>query len=301
MDYKDYYRILNVEKNATQSDIKKAYRKLAKRYHPDTNPNNKTMEEKFKEVNEAYEVLGDEQKRKKYDAFGSNPNFNEFNNGSSSFGNRQYTYTSSDVNGFSDFFNAFFGDSDFGTNDFFGRKSTSRRSFAKKGDDIEHIINIDIEDGLLGNSKSISILRDNKTSSISLKIPRGISEGEKIKLSGQGNKGINSGENGNLYLKVKFKESRFKLEGKDLVCTIRLLPWQAALGHEFEFRTLDGKIKVKIPSNIQTDNRIRIHNKGYIDKYGKRGDLYLKAKIINPPNISIAMKKLFEKMKEEYY
>jgi curved DNA-binding protein len=305
MQYKDYYKTLNLNKKATQNEVKKAFRKLAKKYHPDANPNNKTAEEKFKEINEAYEVLGDEGKRKKYDTFGSNYDFqNGFDFNSSPFGQKSYSYSSSSQTGnssFSDFFNAFFG-GDSGFESIFDRAGGQKRarSMSKKGSDVELEISIELEEALLGKEKQISFLKNNKKSSISLKIPRGITEGEKIKLSGQGNQGIGNGQNGDLYLKVKFKESRFSFEGLNLVCNIRLLPWQAALGHKFEFKTLDGKIEVKIPIKIQTDNRIRIAKKGYINRMGARGDLYLNVKIINPPVINKNMERAFEILRDEY-
>jgi curved DNA-binding protein len=304
MEYKDYYKILNIKKDSNSGEIKKAYRKLAKKYHPDTNPNNKLAEEKFKEINEAYEVLGDEKKRKKYDTLGPNYNFNDgFNYNSSPFQNRSYEYNRDNTSGFSDFFNSIFGSSDFDLGDIFGgtgKKSYKNESISKSGSDAEVEINIEIEDGLFGKEKQISIIKNSKKSNISLKIPRGISEGEKIKLTGQGNIGINNGKSGDLFLLVKFKESLFKFEGINLVCNIHLMPWQAALGHEMEFKTLDKKIMVNIPKGIQTDNRIRIAGKGYINKNGVRGDLFLNIKIVNPPNIGLKMEKIYEKLRDEY-
>lgn len=305
MEYKDYYKILDIKKGATQSEIKKAYRKLAKKYHPDTNQNNKTAEEKFKEINEAYEVLSDEKKRNKYDTFGSSNDFNNYYGGqyNQSSYNHQYTNKNSNMNGFSDFFNVFFGDSNFDLGDIFGgfgKKNSRTQTFSEKGADAELEINIEIEDGLFGREKQVAIIKNNVKSSISLKIPKGIAEDEKIKLTGQGNKGLNGGKNGDLFLIVKFKKSMFKFEGLDLVCNIRLLPWQAALGSEIEFKTLDGKIMVKIPKGIQTDNRVRIAGKGYINKNGVRGDLFLNIKIINPPRINHRMEEFFKKLKDEY-
>ncbi|HHW32473.1 MAG TPA: J domain-containing protein [Clostridiaceae bacterium] len=312
MEYKDYYKILGVDKNATQDEIKKAYRKLAKKYHPDARPGDKFTEEKFKEVNEAYEVLGDPEKRKKYDQFGQNFNFthgSSFDPFDFGFGkNVRYEYRTSGNSDFSDFFNMFFGgDSfDFDLGNIFGRTAGASSgfntggyasNFPMKGDDIEAEIEITPEEGFSGTGKTISLKKGKEDRTISFKIPQGIKEGEKIKLASQGKPGVNGGANGDLYLKVKFKRSNFELDGMDLIASLDLMPWQAALGDEVMADTLDGKILVRIPAGIQTDSKIRVANKGYRDRTGNRGDLYFRIRIMNPAILSDKVKELYRQLK----
>jgi len=316
MKFKDYYEILGVDKKATQDEIKKAYRKLAKKYHPDANPGNKASEEKFKEVNEAYEVLGDEEKRKKYDQFGKSGQFYngaEFDPSQFGFGrNIRYEYTTGGNPNFSDFFNMFFGGGDhfnifdafgsFGGGGIFSQKKGKSRftqSESMKGEDIETVLEISIEEGFSGAEKTFTLRRANKDRTISLKIPQGIMPGEKIKLAGQGGQGFNGGKNGDLYLKVEFKkDSSYELEGINIVSPVELYPWETALGTEVTVTTLDGKILVKIPAGIKTDSRIRVPGKGYRDKTGKRGDLFLKVRLVNPEKLNREQLELYKKLKE---
>ncbi|MCT4620639.1 MAG: J domain-containing protein [Marinisporobacter sp.] len=301
MQYKDYYEALGVKKDAAQDEIKRAYRKLAKKYHPDTNPNNKAAEEKFKSINEAYEVLGDEGKRKKYDQFGSGFGFQsgaDFDPSQYGFGGFR-THTSANGD-YSDFFNMIFGNGGMDMGDLFGGGFSKRGgcggggcSSRKMGQDVESEIHITIEEGYHGAQKKISLRKGNDTKAISVKIPAGILEGKKIKLSKQGKNG------GDLYLKVKFKEEDgFTLEGIHLNKTIDLTPWEAALGTEVIIKTLTGKIKVKIPAGIQTDGKVKIGKKGYKDMKGNVGELYIRVRIMNPPTLTEEEKELYERLKE---
>lgn len=304
MQYKDYYNILDIDKKATQDEIKKAYRKLAKKYHPDANPNDKKAEEKFKQVNEAYEVLGDAEKRKKYDTFGSEVNFQDgydFDPSKYGFGNNvKYKY-STNAGDYSDFFNSFFGEGGFDLGSIFGGGGTRRRrqSYAAKGGDIEAVIEILPEEGFGGIEKSVSIRGRTGDKSFTFKIPKGVKDGEKIRLKGQGEPGTNGGSNGDLYLTVKFKKgSRFEIEGKDLLTTLDVMPWEAALGAEKPVDTMDGRILIKVPPGIQTDSKIRVAGKGYTDRSGSRGDLYIKVRIMNPKVMTREIKELYTKLKE---
>ena len=263
MEYKDYYKILGVDKGASQDEIKSAYRKLAKKYHPDLNPNDNKAQEKFKDINEAYEVLGDEKKRKKYDTFGSSYNFTNGQNfdpshfGFENFGRGgTYTYTTSGE-GFSEFFNMFFGGEDFGISDLFG--SRSRGSYYEpQRAKYESEINITIEEGFNGTVKPLSFRIGNKNKSLSVNVPKGILPGKKIKINGE-----KAGINGDIYIKVNFVENeKLKLEGLDLYKKIDIYPWDAALGTQLVIDTLLGKkVKVKIPANMQTGKKIRIPKK----------------------------------------
>ncbi len=308
MKYRDYYEILGVDKKASADEIKKAYRKMAKKYHPDTHPGDKAAEEKFKEANEAYEVLGDSEKRKKYDQFGREGEFYngaDFDPSKYGFGNgARYEYRAGG-SGFSDFFNMFFGGGNpFGSfeNDGIfsrdsGRGSRFGRNMQMKGQDMESLLEITLEDGYKGAQRLVSFRTPSGDRTISLKVPAGIKPGEKIKLSGQGGAGVNGGPNSDMYLRVEFrKDPVFELNGINLEARLPLYPWEAALGAEKPYDTLDGRISVRIPAGIQTDNKIRVAGKGYRDKSGARGDLFLRAAIMNPPRLSKEQTEFYEKL-----
>lgn len=321
MEYKDYYKILGVEKNASQDEIKKAYRKRAKEYHPDTNQGNKKAEERFKEISEAYEVLGDAEKRKKYDTFGQGYNFQHgYDFDPSQFGfdrNIRYEYQTGTQGDFSDFFNMIFGSEglNFDIGDIFvnmgdrggGKAKTKSRSrtagyssnYPINGNDLEANIDLSLEEGFTGTERRIKINTGSGEKTISFSVPPGIRQNEKIKLTGQGNPGISGGRNGNLYLNVNIKPSKkFELDGINLMSTLDLYPWDAALGTKTNFETIDDKILVNIPKGIQSDNRIRVSGKGYRDKKGIRGDLFLKVRIVNPTKLTSEEKDLYEKLKK---
>lgn len=307
MKYRDYYEILGVKKDATEDEIKKAYRKLAKKYHPDANPGDKSAEEKFKETGEAYEVLSDKEKRRKYDQFGHQMNFNhgyDFDPSQYGFGNRTY-YQTGNMNGFSDFFNMFFGGGGdhFGGEDIFGSVfgNGGTRNMSRQGEDA--VVNLDIDpvDALLGKSVKVSLKMNGKTKKLDIKIPKGIQEGEQIKLKGQGGSGMNGGPKGDMFIKIGFSpNSVYKVNGLDMEKSVEVLPWEAALGTGIMVEIPEGKkMNVNIPAGINTGNKLRIPGKGYVDKYNNRGNLYLNIRIVNPPSVNDKMRKLYEQMKEE--
>lgn len=302
MQYVDYYNTLGVNKNASQDDIKKAYRKLAKKHHPDTNATNKSAEEKFKTVNEAYQVLGDIDKRKKYDEMlqGNNDGVGyNFDPSHSGFGNNvKYEYRSAGNSDFSEFFNMFFGGGydGLGQNYKVGRNS---KKYPVDGEDREAEIEITPEEGFVGVEKRIALNDGRSGRTITFRIPAGIMNGEKVKLTGQGNLGENGGRNGDLYLSIVFKNgTRFEIEGMNLLANLDIMPWDALLGGEVQVVTIDGKILVKIPQGVQTGSKIRVPNKGYRDKNGKQGDLYLNLRIVNPLVISKEMRELYEQLQK---
>lgn len=306
MKYRDYYEILGVDKKSGQDEIKKAYRRLAKKYHPDAHPGDKGSEEKFKEANEAYEVLGDPEKRKKYDRFGQGAQFSnghDFDPSQYGFGNNgryQYSAAGSD---FSDFFNMFFGGSPFDTADIFGqsRAGTGRsvRNRPAKGEDSEASIGITLQEGFKGVEKRISFRIAGRDRTISFQVPPGIRNGEKIKLAGQGEPGYSGGPNGDLYLTVEILPGGgFEPDGANLQAAVELMPWEAALGAEVPVNTLDGRILVSIPPGIRTDSRIRVAGKGYVDRNGTRGDFYIKVRIDNPRVLTGKQRELYEKLKQ---
>lgn len=299
MEYKDYYKILGVSKSASGDEIKKAFRKAAKKYHPDLHPDDKDAQEKFKEVNEAYEVLGDEKKRKQYDTFGSTGGFQggqNFDPSQYGYGGGSYTYTSSDE-GFSDFFNTIFGgggaSSGFNINDLFGgaRKSSRRAKPQRQSYDLE--LDITIEEGYKGLEKDISLSFNGEVKTIKVKVPSGILPGKKLKVKGE-----KWGIDGDILFKINFvEEEDLKLDGLDLISKVDVLPWDAALGTKQVVDTLDGKIKVNIPEGIESGKKIKIPKKGYKDMKGNRGNLYLKINIVNPKTLSKVQRKLYEKLK----
>lgn len=314
MKYRDYYEVLGVSKDATQDQIKKAYRKLAKQYHPDANPGDKKAEEKFKEINEAYEVLGNEDKRRKYDQFGSQFNFsNGYDFDPSQFGfgrgNTRYEFRGSGASGFSDFFDMFFGDGGINLDDLFSgggfrsggfRSGRSGKGFQQsmKGEDREVELRIHVTDGLKGAEKQITLETPRGRKTLSIKIPKGIMPGGKIRLAGLGSPGINGGPDGDLYLVVQFKEEEFTLKGYDIFQKVEVKPWTAALGGETMVKTPDGRLLVKIPAGIRSGGSIRVAGKGYPNAMGGRGDLYLQVNINNPEYLSEKQKALYQQLKD---
>ena len=289
MKNKDYYKVLGIDKSATQDEVKSAYRKLAKKYHPDANPGNKKYEKSFLEVNEANEILGDAEKRRKYDTIGSENAFQSANDFSQ---NRRYTSRTNNGGGRSSFHNMFFGGDEF--DDIFNGSSSPQ-----KGGDIEASIELTFEEGFKGIEKRISLKFSNGEKDLTFKVPIGVKEGQKIRLKGQGELGINGGINGDLYLVVKFNlKSKFTIEGIDLYTTIDIMPWDAALGTKMSVDTIDGEIFMTIPANMQTGSKLRASKKGYINKNRERGDLYIILRIVNPKIITSTVKELYEKLSE---
>jgi len=296
MEYKDYYKILGVSKNASKEEIKRAYRELAKKYHPDLNPGNKEAQEKFKEINEAYEVLSDDNKRKQYDAFGNTYNFTHGQNfdpsqfGFENFGNGyRYTYTTTGAEDFSDFFKMFFGDRGFNLKDLFGSNVNGRARQTYESE-----IYITMEEGYNGTTKQISLKIGNEDKYLSVKVPKGILPGKKIKIKGE-----KAGINGDVYLKVNFiEEENRKLEGLDVYLKKDIYPWDAVFGTKVVVETMTGKIKVSIPENMVGGKKIRVPGKGYRDMKGNTGDLYIIPNIINPPHLTEKQKRLYQELKE---
>lgn len=306
MEYKDYYKILGVSRDATQEEIKKAYRRLAKKYHPDANPGDKEAEQKFKEINEAYQVLGDEEKRKKYDTFG---NYYDFQNGMnfdpSDFGWHRRTYTAGG-SGFSDFFEMFFGENGLDLDSILEGFTRRSRPFdfsgrfydtatMQMGQDIETDVEVDLAQAFNGGDRILSVRgRDGSVKRIRMKIPPGVLDGDKIRLRGQG---INGGD---ILVTIRIKDGEgCELQGLDVIQDVPILPWEAVLGATVTVKSLDGqKLSVKIPSGTSSGKKFRISNMGYRDRKGNRGDLYIRAKIVIPERVSRKEKELYQKLKE---
>ncbi len=310
MEYKDYYKLLELDKSASIEEIKKSYRKLAKKYHPDTNRGNPEAAEKFKAINEAYEVLRDPEKRKRYDEIGADFDFRhgyDFDPSQFGFeGYENFNFSSKGNGRYSEFFNLFFGGEngiDFGN--FFkkaagdGKRNRGFASNAYNGRDKEATLEITLKEGFNGSVKNITLNGQEGKRTLAVKIPKGVNNNERIRLHGQGERGANGGKNGDLFLNIKIKtDANFSLNGTDITTTLDLMPWDAAMGSEAEINTLDGKILLKIPAGIQSDKKIRAAGKGYADRNGIRGDMYIKIRIMNPAAISSEMQELYNKLKE---
>jgi curved DNA-binding protein len=284
VQFRDYYETLGVSKTASQEEIKSAFRKLARKYHPDTAKDKKLAEEKFKEINEAYEVLGDPEKRKKYDAYGANWQQGGFQPppGGGTYGGFPADFEQGGVEfhfggtGFSDFFEQLFG----------ARRGRSRRGFASydfeepppvHGQDVEADILVTLEEALHGSTRQISFRRgaSGKTQTYTVKIPKGVREGQRVRLAGLGESGGRGGPTGDLYLRIKLeKHPEFDIRGSDLYYDLEIPVWKAVLGGDVEIPTLDGRAKLHIPPHAQNGQKFRLSGRGLPRKEGGRGDFY---------------------------
>lgn len=305
MKYRDYYEILGVDKKASDAEIKKAYRKLAKKYHPDLHPDDKDAKDKFSEVNEAYEVLSDPEKRKKYDTFGKNANFsagqnfnpNDFAFDFGNFGGSSYTYTTGSDSGFSDFFDSLFGNFGKSSSNFRpgSQRFTNGSTFtSKKKNTLNTIIEISIDEAIKGCKKSVSVKDSNEIKNIEINIPKGIKNNNKIKVDGS-----KYGINAYILAKIIIKdEDDRRLDGIDIIKRERILPWQAYFGCKKKISTMDGNLMVNIPKETNSGQKMRLKGYGYTDRKGNKGDLILELIIDNPKNLSKEAKELYEKLQK---
>lgn len=294
---RDYYEVLGIPKGASSDEIKKAYRKLALKYHPDYNPGNKEAEEKFKEINEANEVLSDPEKRKKYDQYGENwkhadefeaqqQQYRQYQNGQ---GGGTYWSSSGDGSEFSDFFEQMFG----GMGGRSGRSSRSSYSF--RGQDYTTELQVSLSDAAKTHKQIISVNGKN----LRITIPAGIADGQTIKLKGQGGPGVNGGPAGDLYITFHIPEdSRFKRVGDDLYVTAPLNLYTAILGGEQIVETMDSKVKLKIKPGTQNNTKVRLKGKGFpvYKEEGKFGDMIVTYSIDIPTNLTDKQKDLFREI-----
>ena len=304
MRYKDYYALLEIKRNASQDEIKKAYRKFAKQYHPDSNIGNPEAEEMIKEINEAYEVLSDEKRKKKYDTLINRFNFMsglDFDPKKFGFSKTKKENKEDPNPVFSDFFNLFFGNDelDFEELSFDDDVEEEEEMLFKKGDDLEVEHNISLEEAFNGGKTTIEVRGiGNKIKEYEIDVPAGIRNGEKIRLLGKGMPGTIGAPPGDLYIKIAIKEHEsLVLKGMDLQTDLLITPWEAALGGRAIVSTIDGKLDIGIPSGIQTGSKLRIKGKGYTNNQG-RGDLIANIKIVMPKEVTHEEKKLYEKLAE---
>jgi len=314
VQFRDYYETLGVSKTASDDEIRKAFRKLARKYHPDVNKDKATAEEKFKQLNEAYEVLGDPEKRKKYDELGANWNqpggfhpppgwdaqqsgggFRRYSAGDG--GGVEFEFGGT---GFSDFFEQFFGGGR-GPAGFGGGSFGQRPRGAERGSDVEADIMVTLEEALHGSRRTISLRRgnSNKVETYQVKIPKGVHEGQRIRLAGQGEAGAGGGKSGDLFLRVRLaRHPDFTVDGSDLVHEAKIPPSQAALGGELQVPTLEGSARLKLPPGTQGGQRFRLRGHGLPTAGGGRGDLFVVTQIQIPKKLTEREREIWTQLAE---
>ena len=308
MDYKDYYAVIGVARDATQDEIKRAYRKLARKYHPDVSKE-PDAERRFKELGEAYEVLKDPEKRAAYDQLGSNwragqefrppPGWDagfEFSGGG---------YTDADQAGFSDFFETLFGRG----GPFHGAGFSRRPYGSGRGEDHHSTIEVSLEDAYHGATLSLQLRvpgydaqgrLSSKLRRLQVKVPRGVTSGKRIRLAGQGGAGLNGGPSGDLFLEVRLKpHPLYQVEGKDVFLSLPVTPWEAALGARVKVPTLGGMVDLNIPAGARSGQKLRLKGRGLPVPGDTPGDQYAVLQIVTPPADSETKKALYEKMARE--
>ena len=331
MEFKDYYQTLGVPKTASDKELKQAYRKLARKHHPDVNPGDKSAESRFKEINEAYEVLGDPEKRRKYDELGANwrmyeqaqqqgqgfPGGSPFGGGAPG-GGGAWTINMGGPGGyrtmseeemhdlfgnedpFSDFFKTFFGgggaprESGRG-----GRQGRAPRT--QKGRDIEHEVELTLEEAYHGATRRISIKQGGHARSVDVRIPVGVKDGSRVRAAGEGEAGGSGGSSGDLYLRVRLKPHPiFERQGSDLHTKVAVPITTAVLGGEAQVPTISGPVRLKIPETTQSGQvfRLKGHGMPAIGRPDERGDLYATAEIQLPRSLTKDQRRHYEALKE---
>jgi curved DNA-binding protein len=323
MAKRDYYEVLGVKKTATEEEIKKAYRKLAMKHHPDRNPGNKQAEERFKEINEAYAVLSDKAKRQQYDQFGPS-GFSQRFSQEDIFRGFDISDLFKDLGLSNDVFGRIFGGGGrrggkvhYGNfEDLFGQRGGQTYDYgdtysgggyqthgrmAEKGEDIHSELNLTFQEAAIGGEKKVRFSKGGKIEEITVKIPPGIESGKKLRLAGKGMDGGGGRPPGDLYLKVNIAEHPiFKREGSDIAVDKEIKISEALLGTTIEVPTLDGSKHVKVPPGTQTNSRIRLKGFGLARlQGGGRGDEYVRILIRYPKSLNEKQKKLAEELRKE--
>jgi DnaJ-class molecular chaperone len=334
MDFKDYYSVLGIAKTATDKEIKQAFRKLARKYHPDVNPGDKSAEARFKEVNEANEVLSDPEKRKKYDELGANwrayenapPGANPYAGGSPFGGapfdsaqGRQWrtsggdggfrTMTEEDMaemfgggggdSPFSDFFQTFFGGMGGGAEST-GARGGRARPRAHKGQDVEHPFELDLEEAIRGSVQRLQLRHDGHSRTVEVRIPAGVTDGSRVRVAGEGERGSGA-PSGDLYLRVQLKPHPvFDVKGRDVYTRARVPVPIAVLGGEIDVMTPESKtLRLKLPPGTQSGQRFRLRGHGLpaVGKPDERGDLYANVEVDIPKTLSEEERKHYEALR----
>jgi curved DNA-binding protein len=330
VQFKDYYAVLGVPRTASDADLKKAFRKLAREYHPDVAKDKKRAEEKFKEINEAYEVLGDPAKRKQYDELGPNWKAGSEFRPPPGWGGARSRGGGADAGefnfggtGFSDFFEQVFG----------GQRNGGRRAggfgetdFAERGADIEGDIMVKLEEVMRGSLRSVNVRhavacetcggsgrlgqrtcppcegvgRVSRSETYQVKVPAGVIEGQRLRLAGRGEAGAHGGKAGDLFLRVRLaKHPDFAVEEHNLIYEAPVAPWEAVLGGSILVPTLDGSVNIKIPAGTQTGQKLRVRGRGLTGSAGQRGDLIVVTRVEVPVQITDAERDLWKQLADE--
>jgi curved DNA-binding protein len=318
VQFKDYYETLGVKRGASDTEIKKAFRKLAREHHPDVAKDKKKAEERFKEINEAYEVLGDPAKRKKYNELGADwkagaefrppPGWEAFGGGRG-FRGRGPSGEAFEFNlggtGFSDFFEQVFGQMGRGgRGGFRAGRAFDAEEFAERGSDIEGDILVSLSEATHGSVRAVNVRRGSgrsmKTETYQVKIPPGVSEGQRLRLAGRGEAGSGGGKSGDLYLRVRFaRHPDFEVDGHNLIYEAELAPWEAVLGANLSVPTLDGRVNIKIPPGTQNGQKLRVRGRGLPQRGGEPGDLIVVARVEVPARVTETERKLWEQLARE--
>jgi curved DNA-binding protein len=323
MEFKDYYSTLGVAKTATDKEIKQAFRKLARKHHPDVNPGDKSAEAKFKDINEAYEVLGDPEKRKKYDELGANWRMYEQAGAGAGAGRGAQTGGWSvnmgggpgggfrtmteeemremfgDADPFSDFFHTFFGG--MGGSSTHGAGRGARRG-PQRGQDLEQEIELELEDAYRGTMRRFSISQDGHARTVDVRIPPGVGDGSRVRVAGEGGPGAGGAQAGDLYLRIRIAPNqRFERKGKDLYTHVAVPLTIAVLGGDVEVRTLGGKLlRLKIPETTQNGQvfRLKGHGMPAVGKLPDAGDLYATVDVELPKQLTPEQREHFEALRK---
>jgi len=321
LDFKDYYTTLGVSKTASEKEIKQAYRKLARKHHPDVNPGDKSAEAKFKEINEAYEVLGDQEKRRKYDELGANWRAYEQAQQQGQpwgapFGGGAYSANTGGAGGyrtmteeemrdlfgnedpFSDFFKTFFGG---GGSSAGGRQRAGRATRVQKGRDIEHEVDLTLDEAFHGTTRRMSIKQDGHARTVDVRIPVGVKDGSRVRAAGEGESGANGGVAGDLYLRVRIRpHTMFERKGDDLHAHVAVPVTTAVLGGEAQVPTISGAVRLKIPEGTQNGQvfRLKGHGMPAVGKPDDRGDLYATVDVQLPRSLTEEQREHYEALRK---
>lgn len=299
-DNKDYYKVLGVPRGASKDEIAKAYKQLARKYHPDLNANDKVAEEKFKDVSEAYEVLKDDEKRKMYDHLGSNwQQGQQFQGGPFGGFGGQGGFGGAD---FGDIFGGMFGGGGgFGGQQFGGQFGGQRRPRPRKGRDVEAELRLRLEEIYHGGRREITLQSASGPRTLQVNIPAGIRDGGKIRLSGQGDAGTNGGPAGDLYIQISYAaHALFTVDGSDITYEVPLAPWEAVLGTKVRVPTLDSEgseVEIGIAAGSSSGRKLRLRGKG-LGAPDKRGDLFVRISVKVPSELTDQERELWQALAE---